>query len=81
MGYLLISVIDREILTEQFQDYAHARKVLIQEMRTACPDIPLETFLQEEYDDGEIGFGYERAYVNDGVNHADYDWALIPLED
>ena len=80
MGYLLITVIDREILTEQFQEYDHARKVLIQEMRIACPDIPLEVFLNEEYDDGEFGFGHDRAYVNDGVNHADYDWAIISSE-
>ena len=80
MGYLLISVIDREILTEQFQDYAHARKVLIQEMRTACPDIPLETFLQKEYEGEDFGFDCDRAYVNNGKGGRHYDWAIIRCE-
>lgn len=75
--YMLISVCDREILTEIFKTKEEAQKAMHEEMINS--GAPQEIFLENEYDDGDVGFGEYEAYVSDGVNHANFDWLIVAL--
>ena len=77
--YMLISVCDREILTEQFDTKEEAQETMHREM-VEQGRVPEDIFLEgEEYDDGNCGFGEYSAYANEGVNHADFDWLIVSL--
>lgn len=76
--YMLISVCDREILTEQFNTKKEAQEAMHREMIEQGM-VPEDIFYEQEYDDGSCGFGEDSAYVNDGVNHADLDWLIVAL--
>ena len=77
-NYILISVCEREIMTEQFQSLEDAQDCMHKEMIDAG-DIPEDIFNHSEYDDGDFGFGKYSAYVNDGVNHSNYDWSIVEI--
>ena len=76
--YMLISVCDREIFTEQFDSLKEAQDMMHKEM-IEQGKVPEEIFNEQEYDDGNCGFGEYSAYVNDGANHADLDWLIVAL--
>lgn len=77
--YMLISVCNREILTEQFDTKEEAQETMHREM-IEQGKVPEDVFSEgEEYDDGDCGFSEYSAYANDGVNHADFDWLIVAL--
>lgn len=76
--YMLISVCDREIMTEQFDTKEKAQESMHKEM-IEFGEVPEEIFNEQEYDDGDCGFGEYSAYVTDGANHADFDWLIVAL--
>lgn len=76
--YMLISVCDRDILTERFNTKEEAQESMHSEM-IEWGKVPKEVFSEEEYDDGDFGFGEYSAYVNDGANHANLDWLIVAL--
>lgn len=77
MTHMLITVCERDILTEKFASLQLAqeamKKELIQEGK-APEDIVAGD------DDGNCGLGDYQAYANDGVNHNNYDWLIVPLD-
>lgn len=77
-NYMLISVCDREILTEQFDTLQEAHETMHREM-VELGRVPEHIFDNVEYEDSDYGFGKWSAYANDGVNHADYDWLIVSL--
>lgn len=78
LKFMLISVCDREILTERFHSLASAQGRMHEEMHQRGR-VPAYIFLNKEYDDGNCGFGEYCGYANDGNNHADYDWLIVEL--
>ncbi len=80
--YLLISVLEGEIMTERFRYLEEARNCMVHEMldasRLTTEDIKGEEYENEEQ---ECGYSYSEncAYVRDGVNHDNYDWRIIKL--
>lgn len=76
--YMLISVCDREILTEIFDTKKEAQETMHEEM-VKWGKVPEDIFRSEEYDDGGYGFDEWSAYVNDGLNHNDYDWLIVAI--
>ena len=78
--FLLISVCSREIFTECFETYNDAHKTMIDEVREAARvDLDEIDFDEAEYDDGDVGIGEWCAYVNDGINHDDFDWMIVDV--
>lgn len=77
--FMLISVCDREILTELFDTVEEAREAMHREM-VEQGKVPDDIFNNTEYEDSDYGFGEWSAYANDGVNHADFDWLIVNLE-
>lgn len=75
---MLITVIDREILSEQFETKEEAHHQMISELASYA-SIDEATLTEVEYDDGEMGYGEDCAYLNDGPNHDNYDWRIIAL--
>lgn len=76
--YMLISVFEREILTEVFDTKEEAQEAMHKEIMEQC-EVPEDIFCEQEYDDGGWGFGEYSAYVNDGVNHDNSDWLIVYL--
>lgn len=76
--YILISVCDREILTEKFETLELAQETMHKEM-IEQGKVPEEIFENDEYEDCECGFGKYCAWANDGINHADFDWLIVAL--
>lgn len=76
--YMLISVCDREILTEQFDTKEEAQEAMHKEM-IEQGTVPEGIFDTEEFEDYDYGFGEDRAWVNDGNNYADCDWLIVAL--
>lgn len=76
--YMLISVCDREILTEQFDTKEEAQETMHREM-IEQGKVPEDIFDNEEYEDGDCGFGEYSAWANDGLNHSDFDWLIVAL--
>ena len=76
--FMLISVCEREILTEMFDTVEEARETMHREM-IEQGKVPDDIFDNIEYDDSDCGFGEWSAYANDGVNHADFDWLIVDL--
>lgn len=77
-GYMLITVCEREIMTEQFHSLERAQKCMHKEM-IEFGDVSEDIFDNEEYDNGDFGFGKYSAYVNDGLNYSNYDWSIVSL--
>lgn len=80
--YMLISVCDREILTEQFYRKSEAQETMHREM-VEFGRVPESIFNGREcYEDrdSQYGFGPNEAYANDGLNHFDWDWLIVQLE-
>ncbi len=84
--YLLISTADRESGIEGFDTYEEAWACMRNEMEKAC-GCPLNEYFdvaevlpksRHESDDG--GISEASAWLNDGPNHADYDWEIIHVE-
>lgn len=76
--YMLISVCDREILTEQFDTKEEAQEAMHREM-IEQGKVPEDIFDTEECEDFDYGFGEDSAWANDGINHADFDWLIVAL--
>jgi hypothetical protein len=76
--YMLISVCDREILTERFDTHEEAFEQMKKEM-IEQGKVPAEIFENDHYEDYDCGFGSECGWANDGINHADFDWRIINL--
>lgn len=76
--YMLISVCDREILTEQFDTKEEVQETMHREM-IEQGKVPEDIFDNEEYEDGDCGFGEYSAWANDGLNHSDFDWLIVAL--
>lgn len=76
--YMLISVCDREIFTEQFDTIEKAQETMHKEM-IEQGKVPKDIFLEEECEESDYGFDSYCAWANDGVNHADYDWLIVAL--
>lgn len=78
--YMLISVFDREIFTEQFDTEEEAQAMMHKEM-VEQGGISEDIFSEKEYEDDEVGFGFgeDCAWVNNGFNNADLDWRIIAL--
>lgn len=76
--YMLISVCDREILTEQFDTKEEAQETMHREM-IEQGKVPEDIFDNEEYEDGDCGFGEYSAWANDALNHSDFDWLIVAL--
>lgn len=78
--FMLITVCDREISAELFETFKDAQNTMHKEM-IEQGQVPEDIFDMESYDDYDYGFGKDFGYANDGVNHADYDWRIIDLEE
>lgn len=76
--YMLISVFDREILTEQFDTKEGAQETMHREM-IAHGKVSEDIFNEPEYEDFHCGFSEECAWANDGINHSNFDWLIIAL--
>lgn len=68
--YVLVSVCDRDIATAIFDTKEAAYNAMKKEYKEACSD--------PDSADGEITD--ESAYLNEGNNHADYDWKIVEVE-
>lgn len=76
--YMLISVCDREILTEKFETLELAQQTMHKEM-IERGKVPEGIFKNDTYEDGDCGFGKYSAWANDGLNHDDFDWLIVAL--
>lgn len=73
MKYLLISVIDREIYTEQFDDLDKAKKYLALELKEN---------LRDDHEDEMYGLSDDKtnAWVTDGLNHDNCDFKIVEIK-
>lgn len=78
--YLLITVVEREILVEQFKTYEAARAQMLKELYEFGRIDPADCTESETECDEEFGYGQWTAYVNNGVNHNNYDWRIVSLQ-
>jgi hypothetical protein len=77
--YMLISVCDRDILTELFDTHKEAFVQMKTEM-TEQGKVPKEVFDETDiYEDSDFGFGPEGGWANDGVNHCNFDWRIVNI--
>lgn len=76
--YMLITVCDREILTERFSTKKEAQKIMHREM-VKWGNVPRDIFENEEYEDQSCGFGEYSAWANDGIDHANLDWLIVRI--
>lgn len=76
-NYLLITVIEMEIFTEQFGTKKDAQNKMHEEMALAGA---VCDFLSTEYEVND-SYGYSEwpAYVMDGNNHNNYSWLIVAL--
>ena len=78
--FILISVCDREIMTEVFNSYEEALAQRNKEM-IEWARVPEDIFQYgpEEYEDDGFAYGKYEAYAND---RCDFDWLIveIPME-
>lgn len=77
--YMLITVIEREILTEQFETKKAAKTQMLKELALYSQEDVDELLTTSVFDDGKMGFGEDSAYLNDGLNHDNYDWRIVAL--
>lgn len=86
--FILISVCNRDILTEQFDTYEAARKQMLTELlewgRIDVPDeIPAAALLGNEYtaEDDTFGFWKYGGYANTSKSELDWSIVEIPMEE
>lgn len=80
--FMLISVAGREIMTELFDTPEEAQACMHKEMMEwgKVPERVFDDY--DEFDDSyDYGFGEDCGWANDGVNHEDYDWRIIYLDE
>ena len=77
--YMLISVCERDIMTERFDTLEEAQRAMKNEM-VERGEVSKDIFTNNHYDDGDCGFSEMNAYVNDGANHNNLDWLIVCLE-
>ena len=75
--FQLISVADREIMTEYFDTLKEAQARMREEMLDSGLD-SLDDI--EDKGNGDCGCDDFSAWLNDGNNHMDFDWKIIDLE-
>lgn len=73
MKYILISVIDREIYTEQFDDLDKAKEALVS---------VLKDNLRDDQEDDMYGLSedHTNAWVTDGLNHDNCDFKIVEIK-
>lgn len=73
MKYILISVIDREIYTEQFDDLDKAKEALAS---------VLKENLRDDQEDDVYGLSDDKtdAWVTDGLNHDNCDFKIVEIK-
>ena len=73
MKYILISVIDREIYTEHFDDLDKAKEALTSELKEN---------LRDDQEDDMYGLSEDHtdAWVTDGLNHDDCDFKIVEIK-
>lgn len=71
--YLLITVIEMEILTEEFPTYENAYAAMKKEFDNYGGD-------QEKIEDGEANIHEFDAWIEDGNNHDNYSWRIVELD-
>ncbi len=78
-NYMLITVENREIMTEQFYTVEEVREVMHAEMRE-WGGVPPEVFdaYPEEYDSGDFGYSEYGGFAN-GKNGERLDWSIVAL--
>lgn len=81
MKYMLITVIEREILTERFETYDDAKSAMLDEFWVYSDFDDYDFLKEEEYeaDDGDYGFSKYGGWLNDGKDHYNYDWLIVAL--
>ena len=77
--YMLISVCERDIMTERFDTLEEAQRAMRGEM-VEWGEVSKDIFTDDHYDDGDCGFSKMNAYVTDGANHNNLDWLIVCLE-
>ena len=77
--YMLISVCERDIMTERFDTLEEAQRAMRGEM-VEWGEVSEDIFTDDHYDDGDRGFSKMNAYVTDGANHNNLDWLIVCLE-
>ena len=75
--FILISVCDREIMTEVFDSYEEARAQRNKEM-VEWAHVPEDVFWdgEEEYEDDGFAYGKYEAYAN---GRCDFDWLIVEI--
>lgn len=76
--YILISVCDREILTETFKSLHTAQKQMHKEM-IEWAGVDSEVFSNIEYEDVDFNFGFGEIEAWANTNNCDYDWRIISI--
>lgn len=73
MKYILISVIDREIYTEQFDDLDKAKEALAKELKEN---------LRDDHEDDMYGLSDDKTdgWVTDGLNNDDCDFKIVEIK-
>lgn len=73
MKYILISVIDREIYTEQFDNLGKAKEALA---------FKLKLNMRYDHDDDMYGLSDDETegWVTDGLNHCDCDFKIVEIK-
>ncbi len=76
-NYMLITVEDREIMTEQFDTVEAAREVMHEEMKMWC-GIPQEIFdaYPEEYCCDDFAYGAAGGFAQ---GEKELDWSIVAL--
>jgi len=77
--WVLITTIDRNILTETFRSEAAAWSQMINEICMAgkIPKEEVEGCMVYEDAARGVGFGVDGGYCNNGLYGNDYDWRII----
>lgn len=77
--YMLVTVIEREILTEIFDTYDDAYKTMLNELQQ-YGGIQGEHLNADEAEAPDSwGYCKWNAYLNDGSNHDNYDWLIVQI--
>lgn len=73
MKYILISVIDREIYTEQFDNLSKAKEALALELKEN---------LRDDHEDDMYGLSDDKTdgWVTDGLYHDDCDFKIVEIK-
>lgn len=70
--WILISVCDREITVSDFDSEEAAYDKMIEELGFAAKG----NISDYDRENGEYNFNEDGAWLNNGNNNADYDWAI-----